>query len=212
MGVCVFVRTCHYTVHIQRGGYGCTVHSTGPYFAPFFSSKSIQRRRSRSSHAPMLLLFGSFSFLYFFVRLFMIKETHAAAAGPFFVLLFDAGGDHVQIKSHYRGHHVAVWLQLIPQLHGRLDPSNNSTGDRTASIDPAVSSTHYQQQQQQRMRNSQQQPQQQGTVPIYVARCFHGRLLLLLLLLLIKKRTNPTQWRQSSPHPHQLTPPSIYDF
>jgi len=21
------------------------------------------------------------------------------------------------MKSHYRGHHVAVWLQLIPQLH-----------------------------------------------------------------------------------------------
>lgn len=24
---------------------------------------------------------------------------------------------HAHLKSHYRGHHIAVWLQLIPQLH-----------------------------------------------------------------------------------------------
>jgi hypothetical protein len=88
----------------------------------------------------------------------MIKETHTGLYIFIYIfLLFDAGGDHVHIKSHYRGHHVAVWLQLIPQLHGRLDPSNtnnnNNSDNRTASIDPAVS-THYQQ----RIRN-----QQQGT-------------------------------------------------
>ncbi|KZR99348.1 putative Neuroligin-1, partial [Daphnia magna] len=24
---------------------------------------------------------------------------------------------HAQLKTHYRGHPIAVWLQLIPQLH-----------------------------------------------------------------------------------------------
>lgn len=30
---------------------------------------------------------------------------------------FFLGGRNPHMKSHYRGHHVAVWLQLIPQLH-----------------------------------------------------------------------------------------------
>jgi len=193
--VCVCTHMPLYCPYPTRRLWHCTLYRTllRPLLlfkvntATTFTFQS--RSYASSSSSSFWQLLFSFLFLYFCVPLFMIKETHTAAAGPFFVLLFDAGGDHVQIKSHYRGHHVAVWLQLIPQLHGRLDPSNNSTGDRTASIDPAVSSTHYQQQQQQqqRMRNSQQQPQQQGTVPIYVALCFLGLLLLPLLLLLIKK-------------------------
>lgn len=26
-------------------------------------------------------------------------------------------GGHPHVKSHYRGHHMSVWLQLVPQLH-----------------------------------------------------------------------------------------------
>ena len=60
-----------------------------------------------------------------------------------FKRFFFLGGEHAQIKSHYRGHHVAVWLQLIPQLHGRA-VSLNATVD---NIDPS------------RLRNNQQQQQ-----------------------------------------------------
>lgn len=28
------------------------------------------------------------------------------------------------VKTHYRGHHIAVWLQLIPQLHQPNDNTN----------------------------------------------------------------------------------------
>lgn len=34
-----------------------------------------------------------------------------------YILIFFLGGRNPHMKSHYRGHHVAVWLQLIPQLH-----------------------------------------------------------------------------------------------
>ncbi|KAI9562716.1 hypothetical protein GHT06_010170 [Daphnia sinensis] len=37
---------------------------------------------------------------------------------------------HAHLKSHYRGHHIAVWLQLIPQLH---QPGFESAGTYAAS-------------------------------------------------------------------------------
>ena len=40
------------------------------------------------------------------------------------------GGGHAHLKSHYRGHHIAVWLQLIPQLH--QPGGGGSSGEGTA--------------------------------------------------------------------------------
>ncbi|EFX71491.1 hypothetical protein DAPPUDRAFT_255710 [Daphnia pulex] len=37
---------------------------------------------------------------------------------------------HAHLKTHYRGHHIAVWLQLIPQLH---QPGGDPASYATAS-------------------------------------------------------------------------------
>lgn len=36
---------------------------------------------------------------------------------------------HAHLKTHYRGHPIAVWLQLIPQLH---QPNDDGNGDISA--------------------------------------------------------------------------------
>ncbi|XP_057367984.1 neuroligin-1-like [Daphnia carinata] len=37
---------------------------------------------------------------------------------------------HAQLKTHYRGHAIAVWLQLIPQLH---QPNDNTNAEMSAN-------------------------------------------------------------------------------
>jgi hypothetical protein len=47
--------------------------------------------------------------------------------------IFSKGGQqqqHAHLKTHYRGHHIAVWLQLIPQLH---QPGGDPASYATAS-------------------------------------------------------------------------------
>ena len=49
------------------------------------------------------------------------------------------------MKSHYRGHHIAVWLQLIPQLHQpggtAIDTAANSAAASHHQFDQDSSST-----------------------------------------------------------------------
>ncbi|KAI9563146.1 hypothetical protein GHT06_010604 [Daphnia sinensis] len=55
-----------------------------------------------------------------------LDATVSGASG----FLPDSNGNeqqqHAQLKTHYRGHAIAVWLQLIPQLH---QPNDNTNAD-----------------------------------------------------------------------------------
>lgn len=35
---------------------------------------------------------------------------------------FSLSGTKTEIKNHYRGHKLSMWLNLIPQLHASGDP------------------------------------------------------------------------------------------
>lgn len=38
------------------------------------------------------------------------------------LLFFPLSGTKSEIKNHYRGHKLSMWLNLIPQLHASGDP------------------------------------------------------------------------------------------
>lgn len=59
------------------------------------------------------------------------------------LLLLVGGRPHM--KSHYRGHHIAVWLQLIPQLH-QPGGTGGGAGGAVAAVggsDPVPPSQHH---------------------------------------------------------------------
>lgn len=39
----------------------------------------------------------------------------------FFILHFSFAGNKAEIRNHYRGHKLSMWLSLIPQLHSPGD-------------------------------------------------------------------------------------------
>lgn len=68
--------------------------------------------------------------------LFGVKENDPECSCCCLLLtndIFSKGGQqqqHAHLKTHYRGHHIAVWLQLIPQLH---QPGGDPASYATAS-------------------------------------------------------------------------------
>ncbi len=50
-------------------------------------------------------------------QLFLFSDVNMCQKYLFCSFLYISGSSEPRMKSHYRGHKMALWLNLIPQLH-----------------------------------------------------------------------------------------------